>query len=113
MKAVLDEMIPRAIAEQLRQRGHDVVAVAERADLRSLPDREIFAWAQAEGRVVVTRDRADYLLLEREQRASGERHAGLILISSRFPAAAVGSLVTALDELLAGEDPYPGFVHWI
>lgn len=113
MKALLDEMIPPAIAQQLRQRGHDVAAVAERADLRSLPDRDIFALAQAEGRAIVTRDRADYLLLEREQRAAGERHAGLILVSSRFAAAAIGPLVKALDELLVSEDPYPGFVYWL
>jgi hypothetical protein len=113
VKALLDEMIPPAVAEQLRQRGHDVVAVAERADVRSLPDREVFAFAQAEGRAIVTRDRADYILLDREQRAAGVPHAGLVLVSSRFAAAAVGPLVKALDQLLARDEPYPDFVHWL
>jgi hypothetical protein len=34
LKLLLDEMYTAAVAEQLRQRDHDVVAVAERADLR-------------------------------------------------------------------------------
>ncbi|HVX16548.1 MAG TPA: DUF5615 family PIN-like protein [Acidimicrobiales bacterium] len=113
MKALLDEMIPLAIARQLRDRGRDVVAVAERPDLRSLSDREVFAFAQVEGRAVVTRDRADYLELDREHRATGQTHAGLVLISNRFAPAAVGPLVRALDSFLAGEHPYPGFVHWL
>ena len=113
MKALLDEMMPPAMAEQLRAGGHDVMAVAERADLRSLPDRDVFAFAQAEGRVIVTRDRADYLQIEREQRATGQGHAGLVLVSSRFAPAAIGPLVKALDELLSGQDPYPGFLRWL
>jgi hypothetical protein len=84
-------MTPPTVAAQLRRRGRDVIAVVERAELRSLPDREIFAFAQTEDRVIVTRDRADYLRIEREERAAGRAHAGLILISSRFPAAAVGA----------------------
>lgn len=113
MKALLDEMIPPAVAEQLGGRGHDVIAVTERADLRSLPDNQLFALAQAEGRAIVTRDRADYLALERGQRAAGKSHAGLVLVPSRFTGAAVGPLVKALDELLGSDSPYPGFVHWL
>lgn len=113
MKALLDEMLPPAIAEQLRARGHDVIAVAERADLRALPDRDIFAFAQMEGRVMVTRDRADYLEIDREQRAAGHDHVGLVLLSARHVPAAVGPVVKALHELLSDEAPYPGFIHWL
>jgi hypothetical protein len=113
VKALLDEMLPPAIAGQLRGRAHDVIAVADRADLRSLPDRDIFAFAQSEGRMIVTRDLADYLEIERERRASGETHAGLVLVSTRFAPAAVGPVVKALDALLSAPHPYPGFVHWL
>jgi hypothetical protein len=113
VKALLDEMVPPVIARQLRDRGHDVIAVAERAELRSLPDHEILAFARAHGRVVVTRDRADYLQLDREMRANGQEHAGLVLVSSRFAPAAIGPLVTALDVVLSTAAPYPGFVHWL
>jgi hypothetical protein len=113
VKVLLDEMLPPAIAQQLRRRGRDVIAVAERADLRSLPDGDIFGFAQSEGRAVVTHDRADYLRLERDYRAAGRSHAGLILVSSRFAAGAVGPLVNALDELLTHEPAHPAFVHWL
>lgn len=113
MRALLDEMIPPAVAEQLRQRGHDVIAVTERADLRSLPDREIFALAQAEGRAIVTRDRADYLALDRDHRAAENTHAGLILVPSRFASGSIAPLVKALDQLLRVDAPYSGFVQWL
>lgn len=48
------------IAVQLRRRGHNVVAVAERPDLRGQPDALIFAAAQSEERAVVTENVADY-----------------------------------------------------
>jgi Domain of unknown function (DUF5615) len=54
LKLLLDEMMQRVVAEQPRARGHDVVAVAERSDLRSIPDAEAFARTQAERRTVVT-----------------------------------------------------------
>lgn len=113
MKLLLDEMIPVAVAEQLRDRGVDVVAVSERSDLRSLPDARVFAFAQTEGRTIVTRDRADYLGIDRSQREAGLTHAGLVLVPSSFPEPAVGRLVKALDELVSRAPPYPGFVHWL
>jgi hypothetical protein len=112
VKALLDEL-PPAIAEQLRNRGHDVIAVAERAELRGRPDREVFVAAQAQDRVVVTRDRADYLEIDRAYRAAGQHHAGLVLVPSSIDLAAVGPLVTALDVVLATDPPWPGFVHWL
>lgn len=113
MKLLLDEVIPPAVAEQLRRRGHDVLAVTERADLRSLPDAQVFAVAQAERRAIVTRDRADYLGIDRSHREAGLTHAGLVLVSSRLPDAAVGPLVKALAEFLTSDMAYPGFVHWL
>ena len=49
MRLLLDEMLPAAIAQQLRNRGHDVVAVAELLELRGLPDDELFDHAQRDG----------------------------------------------------------------
>lgn len=113
MKAVLDEMLPPAIAEGLRARGHDVIAVSERADLRSLDDPAQLAAATREGRVIVTRDVADYLGLDRDCRAATREHAGIVLVTDRFAPDAVGPLVKELDELLKGPAPYPSFVHWL
>jgi len=49
-------MHPYAIAEQLRARGHDVVAAAETGRRRGTPDRELFAIAQVEKRAIVSDD---------------------------------------------------------
>lgn len=96
-------------AAQLRLRGHDVLAVAERPELRGKPDEVVFSLAQAAGRAVVTENVADYLPLAASRIQAGQSDFGLILTSNRrYPRhqeRAVGHLVVALDELmLAGLD---------
>ena len=113
-------MYPYSIAEQLRARGHDVVAVAERTDLRGAPARRVFAVAREEGRALVTDD-IGFRLLEAEHRSRGEAHQGLIFTSNkrfpRGPARTVGRLVTALDRFLSTEAAAlaysPSFTHWL
>jgi predicted nuclease of predicted toxin-antitoxin system len=120
LKLLLDEMYPYSIAEQLRGRGPDVVAVAERAGLRGASDRKVFAVALEEGRALVTDDMG-FRSIDSEQRARGETHHGLIFTSSkRFPRGqprTVGHLVRALDRLLSGEETAlaesPSFTHWL
>jgi hypothetical protein len=43
LRLLLDEMYTAAVAEQLRRRNHDVIAVAERADLRGTLDEDLLA----------------------------------------------------------------------
>ncbi len=50
MKLLLDEMYTAVVAEQLRARDRDVIAVAERADLRGTPDEDLLDWALSEDR---------------------------------------------------------------
>lgn len=79
MRLLLDEMFPPAVAEQLRVRGHDVVAVAEVAGLAGCADREVFEHAQAEGRAVATENVPDFVRLDREWRQAERDHHGLVL----------------------------------
>jgi hypothetical protein len=51
---LLDEMFSPAIAAELSKGGHDVIAVADRPDLRSKSDEEIFAWASTQQRWLLT-----------------------------------------------------------
>src|SRR5947207_419898 len=60
VKLLLDEMFSPAIAADLRERGHDVIAVADRPDLRAKSDEEIFAWASAEARWLLTENVKDF-----------------------------------------------------
>jgi len=116
VKLLLDEMLPAVIAEQLRSHGHDAVAVDELAALRGLPDAELFAHAQQDGRIVVTYNRHDFLALDRDFRSRGHEHHGVVILHpGRFPqgAGSIGPLVTSLGRLLEREPPYPSFVHWL
>ena len=110
-------MYPYSIAEQLRERGHDVVAVSERAGLRGAPDTEVFAVALQEGRALVTDD-IGFRLLESERRAHGDIHHGVVFTSNkRGQPWTVGRLVHALDRFLSGEATglarTPSFTHWL
>lgn len=103
MKLLLDEHFSPRIAVQLRQRGHDVVAARERADLRGMSDADLFALMPAERRAILTEDAADFLPIECAATVRGTDHFGLVLTSPRqFPrmSRAIGRLVAALDAFL-------------
>jgi len=100
---LLDEMLSGTIAEQLRSRGHDVIAVVEDPALTALADEEILALASATGRTLVTANIKDFAPLDQRYKATGRTHAGLVLVSAKaFPQdrGFIGALVGALDKLL-------------
>ena len=106
MKLLLDEHLSPEIARQLRERGHDVIAVGERTDLRGRPDRVHFASLPDERRAIVTRDLGDFRPLLAEALRRGSSTYGLVCVAARFPLNrdGIGRLVTALAALL---DAYP------
>lgn len=118
MRLLLDEHYSPTIAEQLRNRGHDVVAVRERDDLRGLDDRELWKRASAEGRAVMTEDVADFMPLAREAAAAGERHFGVIFTSPRSLPRGTGTIgvyVERLDRFLRdrpADDALTDQVYW-
>jgi predicted nuclease of predicted toxin-antitoxin system len=85
VKLLIDEMLSASIAEQLRQRGRDAVAVDEQRELRGLSDAELFAHAQEAGRVVVTYNRDDFIELTRDSFAAGRPHAGVLILTRKLP----------------------------
>ncbi len=112
-------MCSPAIAEQLRQRGRDVVATLERDDLRGLSDDVLLALAGREHRALATFDVGDFSRLATRFRAEEQEHHGLILISPRrFSTSAdgVGALVRALDGVLQahlGDDDLVNAYVWL
>jgi Domain of unknown function (DUF5615) len=118
LRLLLDEMLPHTIAEELRRRGHDVEAVTQRAELRALPDSEIFATAQQELRAVVTENIADFSDIADSHDRRGQAHHGLVLVDpgkyQRGHPRTVGRLLTELDRLLReheGEEA-KSLRHW-
>jgi hypothetical protein len=117
VKLLLDEMWSAEIAAELRRRGHDVVAVTERPELRARPDPLVFAVAQGEGRSIVTENVVDFRALGADVIGRGGVHAGLIFTSDRrFPRhdpRTAGRLVTALGELLSSGRELNNVEHWL
>lgn len=107
---LLDELFSPVIAADLRQLGHDVIAVADRPDLRSKSDEEIFAWAGAEKRWLLTENVKDFRPIMLRALSAGTPGCGLLFTSSRaFPRSRKnpGSLVRALDAWLTAGPPAP------
>lgn len=55
MKFLVDAQLPPALAQWLREAGHDAQAVRE-VGLREAEDGAIWRYAQAQGQVVITKD---------------------------------------------------------
>jgi len=72
-------MISWRIAAELRNRGHDVVAVKrDRPALQSRVDPTVLAAAAAEQRAVVTNNVRDYRAAHERMRVGAEDHHGVI-----------------------------------
>jgi len=118
VRLLLDEMFPPAVGQGLRRKGRDVIAVQETPSLRGLPDPQLFVAAQLDGRVLVTENIPDFVLVEAAWRAEHEQaHHGLVLVApGAFPRhrqGTIGKLVAALDRLVGAGRPEPGMVTWL
>lgn len=71
-----DEQFPRPVVEHLRNLGHDVLTVQEVGNAGK-SDPEVFAFAIADNRAVLTQNRRDFVKLHRSQ----PNHAGMIICS--------------------------------
>jgi hypothetical protein len=117
VKLLLDEMWTQIIAEQLRRRGHDVVAVVEREDLAGKSDRELFIAAQQEQRVLVTDNDDDLCPIVATELGRGHSHIGMIYTTerrySRHDDAIIGRMVTGLVRLLEADVDLSNQEHWL
>ncbi len=74
-----DEHVSNAVVKGLRQRGIDVISVAE-AEMLGATDEEHIAFALIENRVIFTQD-DDFLRLH----SSGVKHAGIVYAKQGTP----------------------------
>ena len=84
MKVCLDEDISPDVAAILRSMGVDATSVHE-AGRQAFSDREQLELASAEGRVLVTRNRNDFILLTQEFFSKGLPHAGVLILPWTVP----------------------------
>lgn len=108
MKLLLDEMLSPAIAQRLRDRGHDVQAIKGHPPHEAMSDPEVLELARAQGRAVVTNNLVDFRPLHHEAIApGGPGHFGMVFMPGNYrrTKADIGRIVDALEAMLAA---FPG-----
>lgn len=111
-------MLSPVVARVLRDRGHDIVAVKERAEWVGLADDDLLAAARREGRAIATKNVGDFASLHADLVVPGEPgHAGLVFVptSYRLSKATTGTLAAALEVVLAAlpDDRLVNGVTWL
>lgn len=96
LRYLVDEHVAKAVATGLWKRGIDVVTIAEVGRLGA-EDEDLLAFAEEEGRVMVTQDR-DFLRLAAQM--SGD-HPGVVYAPQ---GRSIGELVRLLDLLAQVSD---------
>jgi hypothetical protein len=117
MRLALDHHYSRIIADQLRDKGHDVVAAIEQGWEWEL-DEPLLALCASEQRALVTNNVADFTAIARRWAAQGRSHAGLVFTSdASLPRtrATIGRYVQLLHDLMTehSEDALVDGVHWL
>lgn len=99
-KFLVDEDMPRSTAVSLRQAGHDAEDVRD-AGLGGRSDAEVFAYAQAQGAVLVTADKG----FASVRRFPLGTHAGIVVVRvpDELPTRRVNQELLAALKHLAGE----------
>lgn len=120
MKLLIDEMYLPVIAERLRTAGHDAVSVVDQSDLVGQHDLEIWRFAVAHRRAVVTENAADFLAISKKASTVGEASPSLIITSNRsFPGHPHSFIGRAMRAFAAFCDDHPdddaqaGAVYWL
>jgi predicted nuclease of predicted toxin-antitoxin system len=80
----LDEDLPYTAATVARSLGVDAIAAVEHGPTPR-PDGEHLQEAAAQGRIVVTYNRNDFIEETRDAFAAGKPHAGVLILTYRLP----------------------------
>jgi hypothetical protein len=118
MRLALDHHYSPTIAEQLRDKGHDVVAAVEQGWERE-DDGPLLAACAAEQRSLVTNNVSDFTAIARSWAAQGRSHHGLVFTSdASLPRsrATIGRYVHLLHDLLTSNprpDAMVDRIHWL
>jgi predicted nuclease of predicted toxin-antitoxin system len=106
LRFLLDHQLsPRRVGEPLRNRGHDVRALAGEGPLS---DEDVLALAADDRRVLITRNSRDFVPLAREWAEADRSHAGIVLIWT-LQNNEHAKIVRGIERLLAA---YPQERQW-
>lgn len=114
MRYILDEDVNPELAVVARGLGLDVTSVHD-LGRRGLSDPDQLEFALAERRVLVTRNRDDFLRLARSAYASGRSCAGILIVPSTLPNRDGPRMAHALKrwDTLHPDIPPTGFVDFL
>jgi predicted nuclease of predicted toxin-antitoxin system len=84
VRFLLDEDLSPVAAETARGLGLDALSVHE-LGRRGYTDREQLELAASDGRICVTRNRDDFILLTVETFQTGAPHAGVLIVPRSLP----------------------------
>lgn len=122
MRLLLDEMISATVADQLRARDHDVVAVQDDrlAHLRGIDDCLLLSHAADEHRAVVTDNVPDFFRCHQSRLDAGDTHYGLLFFTNDTFARHrhglfVSQILAALEAELAAhpDDDNSAWIRWL
>ena len=106
MKFYLDEDISPKVSVILRKRGIDAVSAHEVGMLEASDENQL-SFAVAEGRVMVTRNRDDFITLTVQYFEALKPHSGLIIVPHTIAGSDFGKLAALLVKFSKN---YPGGV---
>ena len=118
VKLALDHHYSPTIATELRGRGYDVIAVAERG-WETEDDASLLALCREELRALLTNNVADFTVIARTWAVEGRQQSGLVFTSDvSMPRTrhAIGRYIEALDGLLRAnpaDEAFADRVHWL
>jgi predicted nuclease of predicted toxin-antitoxin system len=95
VKLYLDEDISPKVSEILRKKGMDAVSAHETGMLEASDDEQL-AFAAAEGRAMVTRNRDDFITLTVQFFNDLKPHRGLIIVPHTIPGSEFSKLAALL-----------------
>ena len=95
MKLYLDEDISPKVSEILRKKGMDSVSAHETGMLEASDDEQL-AYAAAEGRALVTRNRDDFITLSVQFFNDLKPHCGIIIVPHTILGSEFSNLATLL-----------------
>ena len=84
MKFFLDEDLPPSVAEIARNQGLDVTTVQEEGR-HGLSDPAQLEFAASQSRVMVTRNRNDFLDLTKQSFQTNSPHHGVLIVTRSLP----------------------------